>query len=213
MLKQLGIDQRIVQQMIEEETALAEASRLGITATDAEVRTRILSMPAFQENGQFIGDAALPAAAADAEPADAARTSSRSRSGAASSSRSSRAALTDWITVTDKELDAEVKRRNEKVKLAVVAFPADKFREGVAADRRRDRGVLRRAQGRATRSPRSARSSYALVDMQAIRERTHGLRAGHPALLRGQPAAVLDARAGARQPHPAQDRRARTTRR
>src|SRR4026209_834385 len=34
MLKQLGIDQRIVQQMIEGETALAEASKLGIGATD-----------------------------------------------------------------------------------------------------------------------------------------------------------------------------------
>ena len=56
MLKQLGIDQRIVQQMIEEETALAEASRLGITATDQEVRARIASMPGLQENGQFIGE-------------------------------------------------------------------------------------------------------------------------------------------------------------
>src|SRR5689334_15905940 len=56
LLKQLGIDQRIVQQMIEEEASLAEASRLGITASDSEVRERILSLPAFQENGQFIGD-------------------------------------------------------------------------------------------------------------------------------------------------------------
>src|SRR5688500_14923313 len=56
MLKQLGIDQRIVQQMIEEEAALAEARRLGITASDQEVTERILSLPAFQENGQFIGD-------------------------------------------------------------------------------------------------------------------------------------------------------------
>src|SRR5262245_36444193 len=56
LLKQLGIDQRIVQQMIEEAVAVAEAKRLGITASDAEVRERILAMPAFQENGQFIGD-------------------------------------------------------------------------------------------------------------------------------------------------------------
>ena len=56
LLKQLGIDQRIVQQMIEEEAALAEAARLGITASDEEVRERILALPAFQENGQFIGE-------------------------------------------------------------------------------------------------------------------------------------------------------------
>src|SRR5450759_3765574 len=56
LLKQLGIDQRIVQQMIQEEASLAEAKRLGIKASDAEVRERILSLPAFQENGLFIGD-------------------------------------------------------------------------------------------------------------------------------------------------------------
>ena len=57
MLRRLGIDQRIVQQLIEEEASLAEAKRQGISATDAEVRARILSLPAFNENGQFIGDA------------------------------------------------------------------------------------------------------------------------------------------------------------
>src|SRR3982751_5271557 len=57
LLKQLGVDQRIVQQLIEEEAALAEANRLGVRASDAEVRERILALPAFQENGQFIGDA------------------------------------------------------------------------------------------------------------------------------------------------------------
>jgi peptidyl-prolyl cis-trans isomerase D len=56
MLKQLGIDQRIVQQMLEEETALAEAAKLGITATDEEVRERIAVLPALQENGHFIGE-------------------------------------------------------------------------------------------------------------------------------------------------------------
>jgi peptidyl-prolyl cis-trans isomerase D len=56
LLKQLGIDQQIVQRMIQDEASLAEAKRLGIGASDAEVRERILALPAFQENGQFIGD-------------------------------------------------------------------------------------------------------------------------------------------------------------
>ncbi|MBA3295802.1 MAG: SurA N-terminal domain-containing protein, partial [Acidobacteria bacterium] len=55
LLKQLGIDQRIVQQLVEEEAAVAEARRLGVTASDEEVTQRILAIPAFQENGQFIG--------------------------------------------------------------------------------------------------------------------------------------------------------------
>src|SRR5581483_7385512 len=42
-----------------------------------------------------------------------------------------RAALTDWISVPDAELDREFTLRNEKVKLQVVALTADKFRDKV----------------------------------------------------------------------------------
>src|SRR5438034_4364490 len=57
LFKQLGIDQQILQQMVDERAALAEAERLGIKVSDEEVRQRIFSMPAFQENGGFIGEA------------------------------------------------------------------------------------------------------------------------------------------------------------
>src|SRR6476659_5831690 len=56
LLKQLGIDQQILQQMVDERAALSEADRLGIEANKEEVRQRIMSFPAFQENGMFIGD-------------------------------------------------------------------------------------------------------------------------------------------------------------
>ena len=57
LLKQLGIDQQILQQLVDERAALAEAERVGIAATDAEVAQRIYSIPAFLENGAFIGQA------------------------------------------------------------------------------------------------------------------------------------------------------------
>ena len=55
MLKQLGIDQQILQQMVDEQASLAEAKRRGIDVSDAELEQRILAYPAFHENGQFIG--------------------------------------------------------------------------------------------------------------------------------------------------------------
>src|SRR5581483_4167038 len=58
LLRQLGIDQQILQQLVDERAALAEASRLGIRVSDEEVRQRILTMPSFQQNGQFIGERA-----------------------------------------------------------------------------------------------------------------------------------------------------------
>src|SRR5438094_3335901 len=55
LLKQLGIEQQILQQMVDERAALAEAERLGIDVSDEEVRQRIFAMPTCQENGGFIG--------------------------------------------------------------------------------------------------------------------------------------------------------------
>src|SRR5881396_4026720 len=55
LLKQLGIEQQILQQMVDEQAALAEGARLGVEVSDEEVRQRIFATPAFQENGQFIG--------------------------------------------------------------------------------------------------------------------------------------------------------------
>src|SRR3954469_22732291 len=120
MLKQLGIDQRIVQQMIEEETALVEAGRLGITATDEEVRARIAALPAFQENGHFMGEdryrQLLQMQNPPMTPSEFEEQVRRSVT-----VEKLHGALTDWVTVSDTELEGEYKRRNEKVKLAVVA--------------------------------------------------------------------------------------------
>jgi hypothetical protein len=55
MLRQLGIDQQILQQMVDEQAAIAEGRRQGIDVSDSEVAARIMSLPSFQENGQFIG--------------------------------------------------------------------------------------------------------------------------------------------------------------
>ena len=130
LLKQLGIDQRIVQQMIQEEASLAEADRLGITASDAEVRERILALPAFQENGQFIGDTRYrQILAMQNPPMRPADFEDQVRRGIVTEKL--QAALTGWITVSDAEVQQEFRKRNEKVKLAVVNFPADKFREGL----------------------------------------------------------------------------------
>ena len=57
LLRQLGIEQQILQQLVDEEAMVAEARRQGISVSDVEIRERILAIPAFQENGQFIGEA------------------------------------------------------------------------------------------------------------------------------------------------------------
>src|SRR5216684_5561679 len=56
LLKQLGIEQQILQQMVDERAALAEAEKLGIDVSDEEVRLRTFSMTASQEHRGFTGE-------------------------------------------------------------------------------------------------------------------------------------------------------------
>jgi peptidyl-prolyl cis-trans isomerase D len=169
LLKQLGIDQRIVQQMIQEEASLAEAKRLGIKASDAEVRERILSLPAFQESGQFIGDqryrALLKMQTPPMRPDEFEDQVRRSIV-----SEKLQAALTAWITVPDSDLEKEFKRRNERVKVQVVNFPADKFREGLVAS---DAEVSKYFDEHkdAFRIPEKRKVRYLTVDQEALRQK------------------------------------------
>jgi peptidyl-prolyl cis-trans isomerase D len=169
LLKQLGMDQRIVQQLIEEEAALAEAGRQGITASTAEVRARILSLPAFIENGQFIGQLRYEQILENQNPPI------RPNEFEEEVRRSIiveklQGALTDWITVADKDVDAEFNRRNEKVKLAVVAFPSDKFKEAVSAT---DAEIAAHFESNKEqyRVPEKRKIKYALIDTDAMRQR------------------------------------------
>ena len=169
LLRQLGIDQRIVQQLIEEEVSLAEARRLGITASDEEVTQRILAIPAFQENGQFIGVERYrqmlqmqnpPMREADFE--EQVRKSI--------TIEKLQAALTNWISIPDADVESAFRKRNEKVKLAVVSFPADRFREGMQAT---DQEVAAWFEEHKDdyRIPEKRKVKYALLDVQAIRDR------------------------------------------
>jgi hypothetical protein len=69
-----------------------------------------------------------------------------------------RTALTDWMAVSDAELDREYRKRNEKVKLQVVAFTADRFRDKVTLNDA-DIAAYFDAHKASTASASSARSS------------------------------------------------------
>jgi peptidyl-prolyl cis-trans isomerase D len=126
LLKQLGFEQQVLQRLINEQAMIAEASRLGISVTDEDVRQRILAMPEFQVNGQFIGEERYRGMLNTARPP---MTPSEFE---ASLRRQLlveklRAVVTDWMTVTDAEADREYTKRNEKVKVQLVAFSAATF--------------------------------------------------------------------------------------
>ncbi len=133
ILRSMGLDRQILQQMIDEHAALQEAERLGVTVSDAEVRDRIRSFPAFQApNGMFVGEQAytrlLRVQSPPTTPAQFEEDVRRSLM-----LERLTAAVTDWITVTDDALRQEHARRSETIRVSAISFRADDFREGVEA--------------------------------------------------------------------------------
>jgi peptidyl-prolyl cis-trans isomerase D len=170
MLKQLGIDQQILQQMVDERAAVAEADRLGIKVSDEEVRQRIFAMPAFQENGGFIGEARYQQLLRmQRPPMVASEFEDNVRRGLAVEKL--RGSITDWLSVNDAELEKEYRRRNDKVKLAVVSFTADSFRTQVTAT---DAEIASHFEAHKNdfKIPEKRKIRYLLVDVEALRART-----------------------------------------
>jgi len=130
ILRQLGIDQQILQQMIDEQATLTEAERRGITVSDEELAQQIFAIPGLQEDGRFVGEERYELILrSQLPPITKAVFEENLRSSLMMDKL--RAALTDWMTVSDAEIESEFTERNEKVKLQVVALTADRFRDQV----------------------------------------------------------------------------------
>jgi peptidyl-prolyl cis-trans isomerase D len=167
LLRQLGIEQQILQQMVDEEAMVAEARRQGIRVSDVEVRERILAIPAFQENGRFIGEQRYrqmlqmnnpPLTTADFE--DNLRR--------ALLVEKLRNAVTGWMSVTDGEVADEFGRRNEKVRLDVVPLTPEAFRSQVTVTDA-ELAAHFESHKETYRTGEKRRLRYALVDVDQVR--------------------------------------------
>ena len=167
LLKQLGVEQQILQQMVDERAQLAEARRLGVSVSDAEVRERILSIPAFQENGAFIGDQRYQQLLRmQRPPMTAAEFEDNVRRQL--TVQKLRSSVTDWMSVTDKDLEQEYRRRNDKVKLAVVSLTADSFRTQVTVSDGDIAGYFADHKDE-FKIPEKRKIRYLLIDIDALR--------------------------------------------
>jgi|KBSSwiStaDraftv2_1062776.scaffolds.fasta_scaffold04856_1 peptidyl-prolyl cis-trans isomerase D len=169
LLRQLGVDQQILQQMVDEQAALTEADRQGIRISDEELAQQIFSIPALQENGRFIGEQRYEQLLASQYPPITKGDFEQSlrRSMMVDKLRS---AVTDWVSVSDSDLEREYRNRNEKVKLQVVALTADKFRDKVTVN---DADIASYYDTHKTeyRKGESRKIRYLLVDRDQLRSR------------------------------------------
>ena len=130
MIKQFGIGQRILSQLIDEQAVVAEADRLGLSVSDGELRQRIINMPGLQQDGHFIGDAAYrQLLLSQRPPMRPSEFEAQLRHTLVAEKL--QGAVTAWINVNDAEADQAYRDRNEKVKLELAIFTANNFRSGI----------------------------------------------------------------------------------
>jgi peptidyl-prolyl cis-trans isomerase D len=169
LLRQLGIENQILQQMVDEQAALAEAERQGIQVSDEEIAAQIFAIPAFQENGRFVGQERYrQILRSQRPPMNEAEFEDNLRKSMLIDKL--RAALTDWLSMSDDELEREFRQRNEKVKLQVVSLTADKFRDKVNVSDA-DVAAYYESHKAEYRIGERRKVKYLLVDMEQARNR------------------------------------------
>ncbi len=113
LLRQLGVERQILQQMVDEQAALTEAARQGIRVSDQELAAQIFAIPAFQENGQFIGEQRYEQVLRSQQPpmtkAEFEENLRRSMM-----IEKLRATVTGWMSLSDAEVTDEYRQRNER---------------------------------------------------------------------------------------------------
>jgi peptidyl-prolyl cis-trans isomerase D len=55
LIQQLGVPQQTLEQLVQQRLLLEIAADMGLRATNAEVRAKIIAYPALQQDGQFVG--------------------------------------------------------------------------------------------------------------------------------------------------------------
>jgi peptidyl-prolyl cis-trans isomerase D len=132
LLQQLGIDKQILAQMLDEQVALIEADRNGISVSDDELAQQIFAIPGLQgENGRFIGEERYEQLLLNqVPPMTKAQFEENLRRSMILDKL--RGALTDWMAVSEADVEREYQQRNEKVKMQIVALTADRFRSSVS---------------------------------------------------------------------------------
>jgi peptidyl-prolyl cis-trans isomerase D len=153
--------------ILEEKVLDCEARRVGLRVSPEEVADRLKSSPGFFPGGEFIG-------------AERYREVVETRMGMTVEAfeeqirgeilrTKMRHIVTDAIEASDREIDGEYHRQNDKVKVDYVILKADQFAGDVKVDQERMKAFFERTKEN-FRVPERRQLKYAVLDMNKIRE-------------------------------------------
>jgi peptidyl-prolyl cis-trans isomerase D len=167
LIKQLGVDRQILSQLVDEEAMVVESRKQGFTVSDVEIRERILALPGFQENGRFVGEQRYRQILQFQNPPMSTAEFEKSLRRALQIEKL-RNALTGWMSVSDSEVAAEYRKRNEKVKLDVVPITAAAFVNQVTVTDAELAAAFGKSQEK-YRIGEKRRIKYALLNVEQVR--------------------------------------------
>jgi peptidyl-prolyl cis-trans isomerase D len=130
MMRAFRFDRQIMDALVQQHVETEEAKRLGLNVTPAEVEQRILENPVFRENGAFIGRARYQAILSQNN-----LSVEDFETGVANEIMKDklRSFISASVNVSDKDVEEEYKRRNEKAKLNYFVIDAAKLEDKVTA--------------------------------------------------------------------------------
>ena len=168
MLRFLDLPRQVLDGMINRKLELAEARRLKLAVSDEEVARAVMSYPAFQLNGQFIGrekyEQALFRYGYTPE-----RFEEELREDLLA--RKYAALVRASILVPDGELQREFSARNDKATIEYVLIPSSRLESGVQPTDADLKGYYEKHRDR-YRKPEQRRIKYLLIDQSRVRART-----------------------------------------
>lgn len=128
MLERLGLREQVLSSMVRDQIEDLEADRLGFSVDDTALVKAITGDPKLQNGGKFIGTAALGQILAQQGMTlqDFEKEVRRQLK-----AQRLREAVTDGVTVTDAEVEAEFRRRTELVHAEYVYLDLAKFEAGI----------------------------------------------------------------------------------
>jgi peptidyl-prolyl cis-trans isomerase D len=165
MMRAFHFERQILDNLITQHVMIEEARRLGLDVTPAEVEQKILENPVFRENGVFIGRARYEAILSQnnfsVEDFESAMTNEILRD-------KLRSFVTASVNVTDKDVEEEYKRRNEKAKIDYFVIDAAKLDNKVTVSEKDERDYYEKNKAKYT-IPEKRKAKYVFLESLKLR--------------------------------------------
>ena len=165
MMRAFHFERQILDNLITQHVMTDEAKRLGLDVTPAEVEQKILENAVFRENGVFIGRARYEAILSQnnfsVEDFESAMTNEILRD-------KLRSFVTASVNVTDKDVEEEYKRRNEKAKIDYFVIDAAKLDNKVTVSEKDERDYFEKNKAKYT-IPEKRKAKYVFFESLKLR--------------------------------------------